>query len=205
MNNIVGGKSRSNFILTKHDEERSLTSKVGKEKRKRKSSLELLGSCESPIYTRAAWAFEKDIAGPYKYLEVNWIYSSSWYSMEVLMIAHMSIEILMLKLHISYLSTVPRKKKIPCSKQQTLAGSKTLPYDLEACEILFSNIFFFNETRQARFYKHTPTQMVRGWLEEVRRMKCLFRRKQRYCTLCEPLYKAYIGSPFQSFWPTGSC
>lgn len=26
-----------------------------------------------------------------------------------------------------------------------------------------------------------------------------------YCTLCELLYEAYIGSLFQSFWPTGSC
>lgn len=43
-------------------------------------------------------------------------------------------------------------------------------------------------------HSHTPIQMVWGWFEEGRKMKCLFRQKQRQCVLGEQSYKAYIGS-----------
>ncbi len=57
------------------------------------------------------------------------------------MIAHMSIEILMPKQHISLLSTTTRRKNI--LERQILAGSKILPHCLlDMCEILFLNIFF---------------------------------------------------------------
>lgn len=66
------------------------------------------------------------------------------------MMACMSIAILMLKLNIFHLSTMPRKKpKKTCCKQHILARSKTPSHFQEVCEILFLNFFILNETRQA--------------------------------------------------------
>ena len=90
------------------------------------------------------------------------------------------------------------EKENRCSKQQ---NSPTQPGSV--WNLIFE---FLNGTRQARFYTQAPAEMVWGWLEEARRMKCLFRQRQRHCTFCVSCRtKAYVFPFFQSFWPAGSC